>query len=89
MDEKLNLAHKIIIDERKNLNISGVLQVKAFDDETLVLDTVLGGLTIKGEGLHIISFNTEMGDLLAEGKIHAVVYTTLNNKGGFMKRIFG
>ncbi len=88
MDEKLNLAHKIIIDERKNLNISGVLEVKAFDDETLILDTVLGGITVKGEGLHIISFNTETGDLLAEGKIHAVVYTSLNNKGSFLKRVF-
>ena len=88
MEEKLNFTHKIIIDERKNLNISGVLEVKAFDDETLILDTVLGGLTIKGEELHIISFNTETADLIAVGKTHAAVYTSLNNKGSFLKRVF-
>ena len=88
MDEKLNLTHRITVNERAGLYISGVLEVKGFDDETLVLDTVLGGLTVKGEGLHIISFNTETGDLEAEGKIHALVYTSLNNKGSFLKRVF-
>lgn len=88
MEEKLNLPHKIIIDERKKLNISGVLAVKSFDDETVVLSTVLGALTIKGENLHIISFNTQTGDLLADGKVYAAVYTSSQQGGGFLSRIF-
>ena len=88
LDDKLNLPHKIIIDERKNLNISGVSEVKNFDDETLMLDTVLGSLTVKGDGMRIVSFNTQTGDLIAEGKIHAVAYSSDTVKGGFFSRIF-
>ncbi len=89
MEDNIRLEHKIIIDERKNLIISGVKEVKSFDDETVVLDSVMGKITVKGERLHIISFNTETGDLTAEGKIHAVVYISDENRsGGFMSKIF-
>jgi len=89
MEDNIRLEHKIIIDERKNLIISGVKEVKSFDDETVLLDSIMGKITVKGEKLHIISFNTETGDLTAEGKIHAVVYMSDENRGGgFMSRIF-
>ncbi|MBR4072749.1 MAG: sporulation protein YabP [Clostridia bacterium] len=89
MEEKIRLEHKIVIDERKSLIISGVKEVKNFDDETLVLDTVMGRITVKGEKLHIISFNTETGDLTAEGRIHAVVYISEERRGGgALSRIF-
>lgn len=88
MEEKINLPHKIIIDERHELNISGVLEVGSFDDETLVLKSVSGGITVKGEGIKILSFNTKTGDLLANGKIYAIAYTAPENKGGFFGKIF-
>ena len=89
MEDNLILNHKVIIDERKNLIISGVKDVVSFDDETVVLLSVMGKITIKGERLHILSFNTESGDLTAEGKIHAVVYIQDENRsGGFVSKIF-
>ncbi len=73
----------------RKLNISGVKDVTSFDDETVLLDTVLGKMTVKGEGLRIESFNTETGDLSAVGKIHAVVYMSdAKVSGGFLSRIF-
>ena len=74
MEEANFQIHSVIIDGRKKLNISGVRDVESFDDETITLKTVMGDMTVKGENLKIISFNTETSDLLAEGKIHAVVY---------------
>lgn len=88
MEEKLNLPHKILIDERKNLTISGVSEVKSFDDETLILSTVAGLLTVKGAGLKILNFNTTTGDLSANGKIYAVAYTSPSEKGGFFAKVF-
>jgi sporulation protein YabP len=88
LEEKVNLPHKIVIDERNTLNISGVLEVKSFNDETLVLNSVLGNITIKGEALKISSFNTKTGDLLANGKIYAVAYTTSESGGGFFSKMF-
>ena len=88
LEEKLNLPHRIIIDERKELSISGVLEVKSFNDETLLLNSVSGSITVKGEGIKISSFNTKTGDLLASGKIYAVAYISQETKGGFFSKMF-
>ena len=89
MDEKSNIYQNVIIESRKKLNISGVKEVMSFDDETLLLDTQLGKMTVKGEDMRILNFNTETGDLTAEGQLHAVVYMSDGkSSGGFISRIF-
>ena len=71
MEEVIRSNHNIIIEDRKKLTLSGVKDVISFDDETLLLETALGRLTVKGAGLHIVNFDTASGDLFAEGKIYA------------------
>lgn len=89
MEENLSAVQNVIMENRKRLNISGVKDVSSFDDETVLLDTVLGRMTIKGEGLHIESFNTGTGDLTAIGKIYAVVYMSdAKMSGGLLSRLF-
>ena len=88
MEEKINLNHSVIIENRKKLNLSGVKDCLGFDDETIVLNTVLGKLTIKGTALHIQNFDTSTGDFTAEGRVHAIVYTADQSKDGFFSRIF-
>lgn len=89
MEENLSVVQNVIIENRKRLNISGVKEVSSFDDETVLLDTALGKMTVKGEGLHIESFNTATGDLTAVGKVHAVVYMSdAKVSGGFLSRLF-
>ena len=73
MEEVIRSNHNIIIEDRKKLTLSGVKDVISFDDETLLLETALGRLTVKGAGLHIVNFDTASGDLFAEGKIYAAV----------------
>ena len=88
MDEVIRSNQNIIIEDRKKLTLSGVKNVISFDDETLLLETVLGRLTVKGAGLHIVNFDTASGDLFAEGKIYAAVYTSDEKNGGFFSRVF-
>lgn len=89
MEENIAVYQNVIIEGRKKLNISGVREVSSFDDETILLDTTLGKMTVKGEELHIVSFNTETGDLTADGQVHAVVYMSDGkSSGGFISRIF-
>ncbi len=89
MEENVSTVQNIIIENRKSLNISGVKDVISFDDETVLLDTVLGRMTVKGEAMHIESFNIQTGDLTATGKIHAVVYMSdVKTSGGFLSRLF-
>ncbi len=88
MEENISTVQNVIIENRKRLNISGVRDVSSFDDETVLLDTALGKMTVKGEGLHIESFNTTTGDLTATGKFHAVVYMSdAKTSGGFLSRL--
>ena len=46
-------AHNLILEERGNLTITGVEDVDSFDEETVVVYTGLGELTVRGSGLHI------------------------------------
>ena len=78
MEEVIRSNHNIIIEDRKKLTLSGVKDVISFDDETLLLETALGRLTVKGAGLHIVNFDTASGDLFAEGKIYSVFSNDLS-----------
>lgn len=78
----------LILENRNKLSLSAVSDVVNFDDETIILVTDLGNLTIKGNGLHIISFDTSTGELSAEGEFIALVYTNDGRKENFFKRVF-
>ena len=88
MEENVRLNHNIIVEDRKKMTLTGVKDVLSFDEEAVVLDTSLGRLTVKGSGLHIINFDTNSGDLSAEGRLYALVYTSQEKSGGVFSRIF-
>lgn len=89
MEENSRVIQNVIMESRKKLNVSGVKQVINFDDETILIETLLGRMTVKGENLKIESFNAQTGDLLAEGTLHAIVYMAGENSGGgFISRLF-
>ncbi|HUW64427.1 MAG TPA: sporulation protein YabP [Spirochaetia bacterium] len=64
----------LVLTDRKVLSLMGVLHVASFDEGEIALETVLGFLSLKGEGLHITQLNLDEGSLTAEGYFHAVVY---------------
>ena len=88
MEENIRINHNIIVEDRKKMTLTGVKDVLSFDEETVVIDTSLGRLTVKGSGLHIVNFDTKSGDLSAEGRLYALVYTTEEKNGGFFSRVF-
>lgn len=87
MEENIRVNQSVIIENRKKFVISGVKDVVSFDDETVMLDTVLGKLVVKGDGLHILNFNNESGDITGEGKVHAMIYTSEEKTGGFFSKL--
>ena len=86
MLEEKKFEHSLIMQARKNLSISGVKDVKNFDDETIVLITEMGVLNIKGNDLRINGFSTSSKDINIEGKIYALIYSE-GESGGFFKRL--
>ncbi len=80
MEELQNLrGHKIIMTGRKSLQVTGVKDVKAFDEKEVVLETVAGMLNIKGEELHVRSINLERGEVDVDGKINDLLYTEITS----------
>ena len=88
LEEKKIVNHNVIIEGRKKFTVTGVKEVISFDEETIAADTFLGRLVIKGDGLHILNFDTDSNDLMGDGKIHAMVYTAQEKSGGFLSRLF-
>ena len=87
-EEKSGAMHNVIMEKRSKLNMSGVSEVVSFDDETVVLKTDMGLLTIKGSGLNIGGFSATSGELNMTGSVYALVYTSNEAaKGSFIKRL--
>lgn len=93
MQENNNRAikrkHNLIMEDRKNLTLTGVVDVDSFDEQTVVLITDIGELIIKGSSLQIKGFSIESGDLSLDGEIESLAYQEVNkNNGGFFSKLF-
>ena len=81
--------HNVILEDRKRLTVTGVSDVDSFDEQTVVVYTDMGELTLRGNGLHISRLNTETGELNITGTVYAMIYTDERTKGGGMfSRLF-
>ena len=89
-DGRPDLAHRVTLENRERLTISGVEEVESFDEGTILLSTVLGDLEIQGEGLHIEKLSLDGGDLSVEGTVSALLYEPPDReRGGFLRRLLG
>ncbi|WP_312643699.1 sporulation protein YabP [Hydrogenoanaerobacterium sp.] len=90
-DKKLvKMPHNVILEDRHKLTVSGVEDIDSFDEETVVLFTDMGELTVKGDSLHINKLNVDTGELNVEGEIHSLIYTNdvPRRGGGLFARLF-
>jgi len=93
MDKDNNFSnHTINVAERKNITISGVKKIDSFDNEEFLLETTMGIMVIKGEGLEIIKLDTYQGNVSIKGKINSLGYMeNLNKKNkedGLFNKLF-
>ena len=76
MDEKMGLSHQIMLYNREKGNLTGILDVISFDENTIVLDTDMGLLTIKGKDLHVSRLTLEKGEVDLDGTIDSLNYSS-------------
>lgn len=82
-------THKFCLEDRKEIKADGVKKIENFSDKEIVLITVMGKLTLKGEDLHIEKLCVDTGDFIATGKISSMVYSKASpNKGSFLEKLF-
>ncbi len=90
-DEKraVKMPHNLIMEGRRNLTITGVVDIESFDEQTVILFTDIGELCIKGRALHIDKIDVETGDLRMDGEIDSIYYTENQpQRGGFLAKLF-
>ena len=75
-----NSNHVVSINDRSNINISGVNKVETFDKEEFVLETVMGFMNIKGSDLEMIKLDTIDGKVVIRGKLNSITYLENNKK---------
>lgn len=68
-------SNNIILEDREKLAISGVEYVESFNDNTIILATTKGGLSIKGASLNISKLNLDDGNVTIQGVINSITYT--------------
>lgn len=85
----MQVPHNIVLEDRRHLTVTGVSDVDSFDEQTIVVFTPLGELTVKGSDLHISRLSLEMGELAVDGDIAALSYAdTVKQQGSFWGRVF-
>ena len=68
------MPHKLTLNERKSLTMTGVTEVVSFDETAVVLKTSLGLLTVQGQDLKLKTLSLEGGQVAVDGQIFALVY---------------
>jgi len=72
--------HGISLLERKNLVITGVKKIENFDNNQFILETIMGFMVIKGEGLELIKLDTLQGNVSIKGLVNSISYVEENSK---------
>ena len=79
MEEKKILStHSLMLENRQNGRITGVKDIKSFDEKEILLFTQAGKLVIKGEQLHVKRLNLEKGEIDLEGRVDNLCYLSKN-----------
>ncbi|MBD8989541.1 MAG: sporulation protein YabP [Clostridiales bacterium] len=84
--EEAHLPHKLQLNERESLTMTGVAEVVSFDENTVVLQTSLGLLVIQGQQLQLKNLTLEGGQVAVEGSIRALSYEEPRQTG--WRRLF-
>lgn len=88
--QDLQLPHRVTLNERQSLTVTGVTEVLSFEDSAIQLSTTLGSLWIYGQQLRLKNLDPDGGLLSVAGTVGALVYEQkTTKKGGWLSRLLG
>ncbi|MED9965821.1 MAG: sporulation protein YabP [Blautia sp.] len=90
-ERKTGASHRIELWDRNSGTVSGVSDVKSFDEKEILLFTEAGKLVIKGEQLHVKRLDLEKGEVDLEGKTDSMTYLSKSSgkkEESLLKRMF-
>lgn len=91
MVDKAIKGHRLVMENREQIALTGVQKVQSFDPKEIVLETELGILSIKGDQLGVKLLNLEEGLVDLQGHIGALIYhrnASSGSRQSFLNRVF-
>lgn len=81
--------HSLTLENRSALSVTGVNDVGSFDSQSVMLYTDYGGICVKGSSLHISRLSLDVGEVVIDGQISAMIYSeSAGKKSGVFERLF-
>ena len=65
---------RVTLDDRKSIIVTGVKKIDSFNTTEFLMDTTLGNMSIKGNGLEIVKLDTYQGNVSIKGVIDSITY---------------
>ena len=85
--EERKLPHRLSLNERRELTMTGVTEVVSFEESAVVLRTALGTLLVQGRSLQLKTLSLEGGQVAVDGEVSALIYE--EPRAGGWRRFFG
>ncbi len=73
-------SHQIVLNDREELRITGATEVLSFDEQSVLLRTVMGTLSIGGEELCVTHLDADSGQICVKGHVTAFFYAEDRDK---------
>ncbi len=67
-------SHEVKITDRSIINLTGINKISSFDDQEFLMESNMGVILLKGEGLEIVKLDTHDGNLKIKGKLISIAY---------------
>ena len=83
------MTHRLALEGRSQLSLSGVTEAVSFDEAAAVLETAQGTLIVRGANLHVEQLNLEAGEVRLSGQVDSLTYEeSAKTQGSFLQRLF-
>lgn len=86
------MEHRLSLQNRKSLSLTGIMDVIRFDLTEVLLETEMGMLEVKGADLHVSRLSLEKGEVELDGTIDGISYSDTpsfeKKAGGLFNRLF-
>ena len=88
-DQQTMIPHKLTLNGRKQLTVTGVTEIVSFDEAAVIAHTDLGTLVVQGKDLQLKTLLPEGGQVAVEGNISALIYEEPRPAGSLWRRLMG
>ena len=86
-----NQNHKLTMNNRNKVELTGVTEVVSFDNQLIELETIEGAVRFTGNDLHVKRLTLERGEVELEGRVQEIIYHESRKgktAGGVLGRLF-